>query len=522
MPKVYSYSRFSTPEQAAGDSERRQVEAAQSFAAEHGLELDDRLKIADLGVSAYRGANLAPDAGLGKFLDAVKQGLVDAGSVLLLESLDRFSRMEPVKVQHELTGLLLAGVQVATLADGKIYSRESLAKDNGLGLMIALMVAIRAHEESETKGRRVAAAWAQKRKEMREGKADKLTARAPAWLRWTGEEWATDQTKADTVRRVYALTLAGEGEHKIAERFNREGLPPLGRGKRWHRSSVAKLLRNRAVIGDLVPGHIEHKDGKKLRVLEDPIPGAFPAIISEDDWQAVRALKDGRAGAVRGIAAARPLGNVLAGLARCPVCGSTMTRVSKGPKGGAAKLVCTRAKAGAGCQYKSVPLAEVEDAILHKADRLIADVPAGERGGAIDREAFDLESTIAGTIDHLRDLEDALAANPSQAGARRLAQLEAELRTHEAAMRDLEEERRLVDGGLIRARAERLHMAIEAAREEGESFTDREPINATLKVLFDGVTVDYPNKRLLFHWRQGGVSEMLYAWPGETEWIPKI
>ena len=76
---------------------------------------------------------------------------------------------------------------------------------------------------------------------------------------------------------------------------------------------------------------------------------------------------------------------------------------------------------------------------------VIADVPAGERGGAIDEQALELESTIAGTIDHLRDLEDALAASPSQAGARRLAQLEAELRTHEAALRDLEEERHAVE-----------------------------------------------------------------------------
>lgn len=154
MPKLYSYTRFSTPEQEAGDSARRQMEAAQKFATERGLELDESLRIADLGVSAYRGANLSTDAGLGMFMEAVREGLVEEGSILLLESLDRFSRMEPLDVQHELTGLLRKGIKVATLADGKVYSRETLSKDNGLGLMIALMVSIRAHEESAMKGSR--------------------------------------------------------------------------------------------------------------------------------------------------------------------------------------------------------------------------------------------------------------------------------------------------------------------------------------------------------------------------------
>ena len=76
MPRAYSYTRFSTPEQAGGDSARRQMEAARTYAATHGLELDDLLSISDLGVSAYTGANLDPEAGLGRFVEAVERGLV--------------------------------------------------------------------------------------------------------------------------------------------------------------------------------------------------------------------------------------------------------------------------------------------------------------------------------------------------------------------------------------------------------------------------------------------------------------
>lgn len=38
-PKAYSYIRFSSPEQAKGDSYRRQREAALAYCQEQGLEL---------------------------------------------------------------------------------------------------------------------------------------------------------------------------------------------------------------------------------------------------------------------------------------------------------------------------------------------------------------------------------------------------------------------------------------------------------------------------------------------------
>ena len=56
-PKAYSYSRFSTPEQADGDSLRRQTEAARDYAARHNLALDEELTFHDPGMSAYHGLN---------------------------------------------------------------------------------------------------------------------------------------------------------------------------------------------------------------------------------------------------------------------------------------------------------------------------------------------------------------------------------------------------------------------------------------------------------------------------------
>lgn len=92
--KAYSYVRFSSPEQLKGDSLRRQLSLSAGYAKRHGFVVDESLKLQDLGVSAYKGKHLQRGA-LGGFLKAIENGQVLAGSVLLVEALDRISRQEP-------------------------------------------------------------------------------------------------------------------------------------------------------------------------------------------------------------------------------------------------------------------------------------------------------------------------------------------------------------------------------------------------------------------------------------------
>ncbi len=54
-PRVYSYIRFSTPEQAFGDSERRQLDEVERFAKTKGMMLDSSLRMADRGLSGFHG-----------------------------------------------------------------------------------------------------------------------------------------------------------------------------------------------------------------------------------------------------------------------------------------------------------------------------------------------------------------------------------------------------------------------------------------------------------------------------------
>lgn len=523
-PRVYSYTRFSTPEQAQGDSLRRQTDGALRWIewknaerARDGLPplvLDERLRMHDLGVSAYRGANMAADSELGAFLLVCRQGLVPVGSYLLVESLDRVSRMTPRKVQRKLDDIVEAGVTIVTLNDGQEYDQHRLDNDP-TALLIALMVSWRAHEESKVKGQRLSAAWAEKRRRVREGLDAKLTGKGPAWLQWTPEGWQERHPHADTVRRVYRLTREGMGEHKIAALFNAEEVPVMGRGCMWHRSTIAKVLRSPAVIGTLVPGRMDHSAGKVERVLEAPVLNAFPAVVTGADWLAVRALKDGKAPAVRGRGAKAPLSNLLAGLARCPECGAAMTRVHKGAgaKGGKPKLVCTRAKAGAADHgYRSVDQAAVHAAFFRNWEGLLAEVPAGEAHQSLDDECRNLAGAIDVTENELDNLQEAHRRKPSAVTAARINALEASLRSYRADLEHLEQQRALADHGLVMTRMAALAEAMEP--EEGSPEIGR--VNAALRTVFHGVTVDYRTGLLLFHWRQGGEASFHFMWPEEA------
>ncbi|MGN6357434.1 MAG: recombinase family protein [Novosphingobium sp.] len=516
-PRVYSYTRFSTPEQAQGDSLRRQTEGARKWTERKNAErarvglpavaLDQKLNLYDLGVSAYRGANVSGDSALGGFLFACREGLIPEGSFLLVESLDRISRMTPRRVQRVLDDIVDAGVTVATLNDGQEYDRTRLDNDP-TALLIALMVSWRAHEESKVKAQRLSAAWIEKRRKVRAGEAAKLTGKGPSWLQWTPSGWAERVPHADTVRRVYNLTLAGMGEHRIAETFNTEGVPVMGRGRMWHRSTISKLLRSPSVVGVLTPGRMDYSEGRKVRLLEDGIDGAFPAVVSQAHWLAVRALKDGKAPAVRGRGATASLSNLFAGLARCPDCGSAMTRVHKGPKGGKPKLVCTRAKAGAADHaYRSISLDTLQDTFMRSWRALGVDVPAGDAGGSLDHDHRNLEGVISAAEDDLERLAAFFDRAPSEMLAMRVRGAEAQLRSYRADMAVLDEQRAIADHGVTGAKLEALAEALEDP--EGLSIGK---VNAALRVLFEGVTVDHLRGTVVFRWRQGGTTELRYAW----------
>jgi DNA invertase Pin-like site-specific DNA recombinase len=508
--RAYSYSRFSTAEQSKGDSFNRQIKMAQAYARKHNLDLDETLTFHDKGVSGYRGQNVSGGR-LADFREAVQVGLVPQGSVLLVEQLDRISRLSPRKALRVLEDIVEAGVSVVTLNDGREYTPEGLDHDH-TDLLISLLTFMRANEESETKSRRLRHAWNTKLLNIKD---KPRTSIAPAWLRFDREagRFQPIPERAALVQRIFAMTLEGVGQHKIAETFNRQGIAPWGRAQHWQRSYIAKILRNPAVIGTVVPHRIEHAGGKKLRVPLEPVQGYFPAVVSAETYAEVQALQAARTAPTRGRHAQVPVTNLLAGLAACPKCGRTMTRVQKGRKSLPA-FVCTAAKAGAGCEYRSVRYEYVERRLLQVLPHVIADREGIEVAEELEDKIASLDAGIEAQRDTIEYLTDQLLEQRSPALAARLRQLEADLPILEAELADLRERRDIAAGPVVGSRIAR---AIEALQPSEAGELDRAAANRALRAIFRRAVINWPRGSVDLEWTTGGACSVQYGWREDLE-----
>lgn len=515
-PRAYSYLRFSTAEQLEGDSLRRQTSLAAAYALRHGLELDDTLSFQDLGVSAFRGLN-ANVGRLGDFLEAVQVGQVPAGSYLLVESLDRISRNHAFDAQHALSNMIMLGVTVVTLLDERIYSREALQKDP-MGMMYSIMGFMRANEESAVKSRRLKQAWANKRANI---KAKPLTSKAPAWLRFDSEtqHFVPLEDRTRVVRRIFDMTLEGAGQHKIAETFNKEGIPTWGRSTLWHRSYIAKILKSSTVVGTLIPHemeHVEDQDGisRKSRKPQEPVLNYYPSVVPEATWNAIQALQATAGTAPRGRQAHAPISNVLAFLATCPKCGKTMTRVQKGRRS-APSLVCTVAKAGAGCEYKSVRYQVLEDRLIRVLPSALKEQDGINLPDNLEDEIWKEQQTLSALQDEVEILLDNMGNERSSALRNRLREREEQIETCRGKLQALSDRRDAASGRVIGARIDRAIAALTVP----EADFDRKEANLALRALFRQVTINWPQARIDLEWQVGGVCT-IYGGTGQMRSDP--
>jgi DNA invertase Pin-like site-specific DNA recombinase len=291
--KAYSYARFSTSEQLEGRSLKRQEAAARSYCQRHGLTLDEQT-FTDLGVSGRTGANVKGGE-LGTFLELVREGRIPRGSTLIVENIDRLSRLPPHEANEVIMAIVKAGVSIATTNPEQLYTLANIKRvETWIPLQVAQCLAA---AESEKKAERLQDAWSAKRDDLANGV--KMSKRGPAWLKLTADRkgWVVREDKAAMVRRVFALALEGRGAKKVAEVMNRE-CPDGLTGRGWEPGYVCFLLRSRSVIGEYQPhqGTCAKKGGIKAtrKPVGDPIKGYFPALVSEADFYRAQDALDKR------------------------------------------------------------------------------------------------------------------------------------------------------------------------------------------------------------------------------------
>lgn len=358
--KVYSYLRFSSPEQKLGDSERRQLELAKAFAAEKKLQLDESLR--DEGLSGYHGTHRKKGA-LGKFLKRVEAGEIPPASILVVENIDRLGREDVLTALETITTIINRDISIVTLSPYRAeYTRESINS----GMIYQLVGDIkRAHAESETKSKRLRAVREQARIAARE-EGRIMTAQVPAWIdkeRVKLGEWAVIPEAVECLRRIFELKLQGVGNETIAIKLNEEN--GWQRPNGWRASYVKKIITNRAVLGEYQP-HVK-RNGRRIPEGE-PIPDYYPQVIENEVFFAVQKLMQGNRG---GGGRKDKCTNLLTEIVKCAYCGGTMQFVDKGkPPKGQQYLRCSNGYRSFGCQRYSIRYDECQKLILDNCQRI--------------------------------------------------------------------------------------------------------------------------------------------------------
>ena len=491
-PRAYSYVRFSSPEQAKGDSFRRQTEKAEAYAAKHGLILDDKLNMFDEGISAFRGKNVTMGA-LGDFLSLVQHGDIPEGSYLLAENIDRISRAVITEAMSTLSMLITSGITLVTLTDERAYSRELINKQP-FAIMEIIMGFIRANDESARKQQLIRDSWTGKRRKMVEtGKI--MTARCPGWLRLREDRSAFDmiRERADTVRRMFEMTLAGAGQHAIAATFNGEGIVPFRGGKHWVAAYVSKVLRSPATIGRFQP--MRHEGTERVPAGE-PIEDYYPAVVDRETFEQVQEIKGRGAGAAMKPSKGAATANLLAGLAVCPRCDATMTRLNKGAaqrRGGGPIWCASMRSEEPGAAIRPCRVTRLKTPSLRRRGQFAITMPSPDAGLETEWQRLqDVDDTLFHEISRIMDAIKAVGHSAALLDT--LKQLEDD---RAVTNRQLVEVGERVTASLTNRTQNTVEKLVEGLEAEPRDVPE---INATMRRLFEKVTVNWPQGYLQFHW----------------------
>jgi DNA invertase Pin-like site-specific DNA recombinase len=480
MPKIYSYVRFSSDKQEEGDSLRRQTELAEKWAASHpelgALELDTST-YRDLGVSAFRGDN-AETGRLAEFRDAIRTGLVETGSYLIVESLDRLSRTTAWDAMTILREIVKSGVIVVTLLDGQIYTKDNI--DDPMKLIMGLLIYIRANEESKMKSNRGSANWKRKRQDAVNGKV--MSKLVVSWLEVTGDkdnrQFSIIEDKAATVRMIVDLFLSGKGCQAIATKLNTDNVPMLRNGKRWEPRSIHSILSNPALCGRYQMGE------KAVQAIEPPIDNYYPALISVDTFNEISLMLN-----TGNVKQRDPIANPVAGICFCSVCGSKLTRFKTTKSQGGERLICTAGKVGK-CEggYKTIKLPIVYSRLkmIVKHPKILVTSRQNERF-RLRLLQMDLETKISNVLEHI-----IIRGDHSEALASSLKGLEAEKAVIDGQLAEEAQKAVLGDKRAMEIRLKEAREAIEA--------NDIERVNGLFRRLFDRVVVDMKKQTIKPHW----------------------
>lgn len=364
MKRAYPYIRWSSAAQERGHSLARQSEAIEKWLEGRGYEVQQQ--IVEDGQSAFDGANLSPGGKLHQFIMDVEAGLIPAGSLLVMESLDRFSRSHWKQATPHLQRILNNGVGVVITSKDKVYDSSY----NQFDLFQAIFELSQANEESVKKSVRVRSVRQDRITRMLSGEKMGWLGIPPRWLDWneSKKDFVLNHN-APAYRECFYLSARGYGSIEILKQVNDQFAGQIAiRGKKGvvetklSISTVAQLLNNHAAYGRYTA-----KDG---RYKDDYFPKLVTKELFDQSLAAV-SLRNDRSAGLRSQRRNRNLTkepapkqvNWLAGSLFCSCCGGKVYLVhNKRRDGYQSVFYCHARKSGKSkdCTFEPVDQIKLE------------------------------------------------------------------------------------------------------------------------------------------------------------------
>jgi DNA invertase Pin-like site-specific DNA recombinase len=329
------YVRISSDRTGSAAGVKRQAADCRALAERQGWEVIDTYR--DNDISAFSGR---PRPEFDRMMRDLKDGRIDAVIAWHVDRLTRSPReLEDVVEAVERTGASIATVQAGEFDLGTASGR-----------MIARVVGSVARHESEHMGERVA-------RQRAEAALHGLPQGGRRAYGYKRDLLHVREDEAAMVREAAARYLSGESFRAIALDWNARGVPSASGGA-WTVPSMRTMLTSPRIAG------------RSVHHGQDVGPAQWPAIISQADHEAIKAVVSDRRRTPRG----RPPSRLLSGAVRCGRCGARMS-VSRRAGRGTVRFTCQRAPGKDGCGGISIVADQLEE-LVTEALLLATDGPA--------------------------------------------------------------------------------------------------------------------------------------------------
>lgn len=262
MPKAISYVRFSSLHQGKGSTVDRQMQMIQEWFKRNPEYETSELSRIDEGLSGYKAEHLAEGGGLKAIQDAISEGLITEGDVLVVEAVDRLGRLDHVDMTALIGGILKAGVDIVTLDDNQRYNYGRLKAD-GAWLLTGKIQ--QAHSYSDALSRRLIKSYESRVEKAKRGESIKI-----AKAIWLDQDGKFKENESKMVRQAIDLYKMGKGTRAIVMELHAEfgGMAPKDA------KSITRWLKSRALLGEwrgykVFDALIEHSEFLELQRLLD-------------------------------------------------------------------------------------------------------------------------------------------------------------------------------------------------------------------------------------------------------------